>query len=160
MQHLKRNGRFLLRQVDSFSGIPKGYFCYTSFVHFAVLCSMFWKKKNKYRAPEIHEGNFKEEVMDASTPVVLDFWGERCSPCSVMSSIVDELAEEYQGRILVGKVQAALNPRLSQVFQIKSIPTFVIIKDGKVLERYQGIVPKPNFQEILDAHLDTTSPSS
>ncbi len=160
MQHLKRKDCFLQQQVESYDGIPKGYFCYISFVHFTVLCNMFWKKKDKFRAPEVHEGNFKEEVMESTIPVVLDFWGERCSPCSVMSSIVDELAEEYQGRILVAKVHAALNPRLSQVFQIKSIPTFVIMKDGKVLERYQGIVPKPNFQEILDAHLNTTNSSS
>ena len=111
---------------------------------------MFWKKKkDKFRATEVHEGNFKELVMDSDIPVVLDFWGERCTPCSVMSSIVDELAEEFDGKVRVTKVNAAMNPRLSQVFQIKGIPTFIIMKDGKAVQRFQGIVPKPNFQEIL-----------
>ena len=68
--------------------------------------------------------------------------------------IIDELAEEYEGRALVAKVNTEINPKLSQYFKIKSIPTLMFIHKGQLVERFQGLIPKPNLEEILEEYID------
>lgn len=115
---------------------------------------MFWrKKKPKFHASQVTDANFNELVTDAKAPVVLDFFASWCGPCKILGPFIDEMAEEYEGRALVAKVDVDANPSLVQHFKIKSMPTILYIHKGQVVERFQGLVPKPNLVEILDAYL-------
>ncbi|MCH2199571.1 MAG: thioredoxin [Flavobacteriales bacterium] len=117
---------------------------------------MFWKKKNrapKPKAMEITEANFKEIVAQNDHAVLIDFWASWCAPCRVMGPIIDELSAEYEGKVIIGKVNTEVSPRLSQVFQIRSIPSLLIFDKGQLVERYAGVVPKPNLEEILDGYV-------
>lgn len=115
--------------------------------------NMFWKRKPKFETPQITDTNFNEVVGGAKVPVLLDFYANWCGPCKVIGPIIDELAEEFDGRALVAKVNTEVNPGLSQHFSIKSIPTLVIIHQGKLVERFQGLIPKPNLEEILEEYI-------
>ncbi|MFT4762527.1 MAG: thioredoxin 1 [Paraglaciecola sp.] len=115
---------------------------------------MFWKKKPKYEVTQVTDINFNELVTNSTMPVLLDFYAHWCGPCKVIGPIIDELAEEYDGRALVAKVNTEENPQLSQHFKVKSIPTLLFIHQGKLVERYQGLVPKPNLEEILDGYIE------
>lgn len=114
---------------------------------------MFWKKKPKYHAPQITDTTFNEIVPTSEIPVLLDFYAEWCGPCKVLGPIIDELSEEYQDRALVAKVNTEHNPQLSAYFKVKSIPTIVVIHQNTVRERFQGLVPKPNLEEILEEYI-------
>lgn len=115
---------------------------------------MFWrKKKPKYQTPQITDANFNEIVIKSEIPVLLDFYANWCGPCKILGTIIDELAQEYEGRALVAKVNTEINPKLSRHFQIKSIPTLMFIHKGKLVERYQGLIPKPNLEEILEEYI-------
>jgi len=115
---------------------------------------MFWKKKKpKYNTTQVTDENFNELVSQSSIPVLLDFYADWCGPCKILGPIVDELAKEYEGRALVAKINTEVNRTLSQHFQIRSIPTMMVVVDNKVVERFQGLVPKPNLEEILDKYI-------
>lgn len=116
---------------------------------------MFWKKNKtpKYEAPQITDATFNEMVMEAKVPVLLDFYADWCGPCKVMGPIINELAEAYEGKALVAKINTEQNPKLSQHFKVKSIPTLLLINQGNLFERFQGVVPKPNLEEILDLYI-------
>lgn len=120
---------------------------------------MFWKKNKKevYHAPQVTDTNFNDVVATSEVPVLLDFYADWCGPCKVMGPIIDELSEEYQGKALVAKINTEVNPGLSQHFKIKSIPTLVIINKGHYQERFNGLVPKPNLEEILDEYIAGTN---
>ena len=112
---------------------------------------MFWKKKEKVLyAAVIDDNNFEELVAKSDLPVLIDFWAAWCGPCKVIGPIIEELAEEYQGRVLIGKVNVDQNPQLSGYFKIKSIPTLLFIKNGQLIERFSQLIPKPNLSEMLD----------
>jgi thioredoxin 1 len=111
---------------------------------------MFGRKKNKYHALEINKENFMEKVMETEKGVLLDFWAPWCGPCKVIGPIIDELAEEYEGRVVIGKVNVDQNPELSSVFKVKSIPNLVFIKNRTMIENIKGLVPKPNLQEMIE----------
>ena len=114
---------------------------------------MFWKRKPKYHTPQVTDDNFNELVVKSEMPVLLDFYADWCGPCKMLGPIIDELSEEYTGRALVAKVNTEINPMLSQHFKIKSIPTMMFINKGEVTERFQGLVPKPNLEEILEEYI-------
>lgn len=114
---------------------------------------MFWKKKPKYQTPQITDSNFNEVVMQSEVPVLLDFYADWCGPCKILGPVIDELAQEYEGKALIAKVNTETNPMLSQYFKIRSIPTIMFINKGTLLERYQGLIPKPNLEEILDMYI-------
>ncbi len=110
---------------------------------------MFWKKKKKITTPQLTDATFNEAVK-TDKGILLDFYADWCGPCKVMSPIIDELAEEYEDRVLIAKVDSEKNPNLSTHFRIKSIPTLIFIKNQKVIEVINGLVPKPNLQEMLE----------
>ena len=115
---------------------------------------MFWrKKKPKYQAPQVTDATFNELVAQSDIPVLLDFYADWCPPCKVLGPIVNELAQEYEGRAFVAKVNTELNPALSHHFKIRSIPTIMFFHKGQIVERFQGLVPKPNLEELLDKYI-------
>lgn len=121
---------------------------------------MFWKKKKpKYPTTQITDTNFNELVAQSDIPVLLDFYANWCGPCKILGPIIDELAEEYEGRALVAKVNTEVNPGLNQFFKIKSIPVMMIFHEGKLVERFKGLVPKPNLEEILDEYIQINNQS-
>ncbi len=96
----------------------------------------------------ITEKNFEAEVLKSDKPVLLDFWAAWCGPCRMVSPIVDEIGSEVAS-IKVGKVNVDENPELSQKFGVMSIPTLVVIRDGKVAQRVVGARSKAAIKEML-----------
>lgn len=111
---------------------------------------MFWKKKDKKGAIHITDDNFKEIVEGTDQGIVLDFYADWCGPCKIMSPLVDELALQYTDRAIIAKVNSEHNPKLSAFFKIKSIPTFVFVKDQKLIEVINGMIPQPNLAEMIE----------
>ncbi|MGM9619746.1 MAG: thioredoxin [Oscillospiraceae bacterium] len=100
--------------------------------------------------PAVHitKDNFREEVMDAGKPVLLDFWAPWCGPCRMVSPILDEIASEHSD-IKVGKVNVDEQPELAGRFRVMSIPTLVVMKDGKVVNQMVGARPKGQILTML-----------
>jgi len=111
---------------------------------------MFWNKKEKPKALQITDESFKEIVENTDKGILLDFYASWCGPCKVLSPIIDELADEFGDRVIIAKVDSETNPKLSAFFKIKSIPTMIFIKDQKLIEVINGLVPKPNLKEMIE----------
>lgn len=102
---------------------------------------------------EINDANFEELVLKSDVPVLLDFWAEWCSPCRMIAPVVEELAGEYEGKIKVGKVDVDSNPGISSKYQIRSIPSLVIFKNGEVDNQIIGAVPKGQIKDMMEKSL-------
>ncbi|MFY7734662.1 MAG: thioredoxin [Bacteroidia bacterium] len=104
-------------------------------------------------AVEINDANFEELVLKSSVPVLVDFWAEWCGPCRMVGPVVDELHKEYEGKALVGKVNVDFNPKIATDYGIMSIPALLYFKDGKLVDKQVGAVPKHILAGKLDAQL-------
>jgi thioredoxin 1 len=104
------------------------------------------------KAIEITDANF-EEVLKSDKPVLVDFWAEWCGPCKMIGPIVEELAGDYEGKAVIGKVDVDSNPSVAQALGIRSIPTLMFFKDGKLVDKQIGAVPKVILSQKLDAQL-------
>jgi len=100
----------------------------------------------------ITDANF-EEVLNSDQPVLVDFWAEWCGPCRMIGPIVEELAGEYDGKAVIGKVNVDENPNVSAKFGIRSIPTLLVFKGGEIVDKQIGAVPKGVLSQKLDAQL-------
>ena len=98
---------------------------------------------------KITRENFENEVMKSDIPVLIDFWAPWCGPCRMMGAIIEQLAEEYEGKAKVGKVNVDEEGELSQAFGVMSIPTIVLVKDGKVVKQAVGARPKAEVEAML-----------
>lgn len=98
---------------------------------------------------KITRENFENEVMKSNIPVLIDFWAPWCGPCRMMGPIIEQLAEEYEGKAKVGKVNVDEEVELSQAFGVMSIPTIVLVKDGKVLKQVVGVRQKAEVEAML-----------
>ncbi|MFN3402903.1 MAG: thioredoxin [Cytophagaceae bacterium] len=104
------------------------------------------------KAIEITDANF-DDVINTDKPVLVDFWAEWCGPCKMIGPVVEELASDFEGKAIVGKVDVDNNPNTSAKFGIRSIPTLLVIKNGKIVEKQVGAVPKSVLTQKLEAHL-------
>ena len=98
---------------------------------------------------KITRENFENEVMKSNIPVLIDFWAPWCGPCRMMGPIIEQLAEEYEGKAKVGKVNVDEEGELSQAFGGMSIPTIVLVKDGKIVKQAVGARPKTEVEAML-----------
>ncbi len=96
------------------------------------------------------ESNFDAEVLQSDIPVFVDFYADWCGPCKMMSPVIDKLAEEYEGKIKVGKVNVDENGDLAVKYGIMSIPNMVFFKNGEVADRVVGAIPKPAMKEKFE----------
>jgi thioredoxin 1 len=103
---------------------------------------------------ELSETNFDQEVLKATLPVLVDFWAVWCGPCKMIAPIVDELSVEYDGKLKIGKVDVDNHQQIAMQYGIRSIPTLLIFKDGKVVEQIVGAAPKKSLVEKLSKHLN------
>ena len=94
-------------------------------------------------------GSFEKEVMNSNIPVLIDFWAPWCGPCRMMGPVIEQRADEYEGKAKVGKVNVDEEGELSQAFGVMSIPTIVLIKDGKVVKQAVGARPKAEVEAML-----------
>ena len=99
---------------------------------------------------EITDSNFEEVVLKADKPVLVDFWAEWCGPCRMVGPVVEELSNEYEGRAVIGKVDVDNNPEVSMTFGIRNIPALLFFKDGEIVDKQIGAVPKSVLAEKLD----------
>ena len=102
----------------------------------------------------VDDSSFDQIVLQAETPVLVDFWAAWCAPCQMVAPIVDELAEEYSGRINFAKVDVDQNPKIATRYGIMSIPTLLIFKKGQPVSHIVGYRPKEELKQSLDAALD------
>ena len=103
---------------------------------------------------EITDANFAKEVEASDKPVLIDFWAVWCGPCRMLTPIVEELATEYEGKAIIGKVDVDNNQMIATKFGIRSIPTLLIFKGGKVVDQIVGAVPKNMIVDKLNSHLN------
>ena len=107
------------------------------------------------KAIEITDANF-EEVIASDKPVLVDFWAEWCGPCKMIGPVVEELAGEYEGKAVIGKVDVDSNPAVSAKFGIRSIPTLLVFKGGEIVDKQIGAVPKSVLAQKLDAQVEAS----
>ena len=96
------------------------------------------------------KNNFRDEVLNSDIPVLVDFWATWCGPCRMVAPIVEEIADEYDGRIKVGKVNVDEEPELAMQFRVASIPTLMVFKNGQLVNTAVGYRPKADILELLD----------
>jgi thioredoxin 1 len=101
-------------------------------------------------AVEINSTNWQGEVVESDIPVLIDFWAEWCGPCKALGPIIDELAGDYAGKIKVGKVDVDAEPGLAGQFGVMSIPMIALFKDGELVERAVGMMPKDRLASTLN----------
>jgi len=105
-------------------------------------------------ALEITDANFDAEVAKSDKPVLIDFWAVWCGPCKMIAPIVEEVSKEYDGKFKVGKMDIDNNPNTAMKYGIRSIPTLLIFKDGKVVDQIVGAVPKGTITSKMETFLN------
>jgi len=103
------------------------------------------------------DDNWKAEVLDAEGPVLVDFWAEWCPPCRMIAPSIEALATAYSGRAKVGKLNVDENPAVAQTFGIRSIPTLLVFKGGRVVDQQIGAVPQPRIAAMIEQQLDAVA---
>ena len=104
-------------------------------------------------ALEITDATFDEVVLKSDKPVLVDFWAARCGPCRMVGPIVEELATEYEGKAVVGKVDVDANQEFAAKYGVRNIPTVLLFKGGEVVEKQVGVAPKATYVQKIDAHI-------
>lgn len=104
-------------------------------------------------AQQVNDSNFEQIVLKSDKPVLVDFWAEWCGPCRAIGPVIEELSKEYEGKAVIVKLNTDENPITPTNFGIRSIPTLLFFKNGQLVDKLIGAVPKPNIKAKLDALL-------
>ncbi len=102
---------------------------------------------------EFTDDNFESEVLGSDKLTIVDLWAEWCGPCKQMNPVVEQLAQEYEGRAVIGKLNVDDNPKIPMEYNVRGIPTFLFFKNGKLVDRIVGSRPKKDFAEKIDTLL-------
>ncbi len=98
----------------------------------------------------VSEDNFESQVVKGNQPALVDFWADWCQPCKMLAPIVEELADEYKDKVLVGKLNVDDNPSIATQFGIRGIPTLLLFKDGQVVQQMVGVKSKAEIKKLID----------
>ncbi|MGK7952459.1 MAG: thioredoxin [Xenococcaceae cyanobacterium] len=101
----------------------------------------------------VTDSSFKEDVLDSEVPVLVDFWAPWCGPCRMVAPVVEEIAEQYEGKVKVVKLNTDENPQVASQYGIRSIPTLMIFKGGQRVDMVVGAVPKTTLANTLEKYL-------
>ena len=104
-------------------------------------------------ALQITDASFDEVVLKSDKPVLVDFWATWCGSCRMLDPVIEELATEYEGRVVVGKVDVDNNQEFAAKYGVRNIPTVLVFKDGEVVGRQVGVAPKKTYTDALDSLL-------
>ncbi len=102
---------------------------------------------------EFTDDNFDAEVLQSSTPVLVDFWATWCAPCKAIAPVIDQLADTHDGKIKIGKVNVDENPAIPGQYGVRGIPTLILFKDGQIVDQLVGAVPKNQLEGLLQKAL-------
>lgn len=141
--------------IQAYSGIKTNYgtiiLCLSLIEYFCTTKVLTLKETRM--ALEFTDGNFQDEVLNSSTPVLVDFWAVWCGPCRMIAPIVEELSTELDGKVKIGKMNVDENREVPAQFGIRSIPTLLIFKNGEVVDKLVGAVPKNMITSKLEAQM-------
>lgn len=99
---------------------------------------------------QLQDSNFKNEVLEANVPVLVDFWAPWCGPCKMIAPVIEELANDFQGKVKIGKLNVDENGKTAGNYGVMSIPTMILFKNGEEVKRLVGFMPKANIAEALN----------
>lgn len=100
-------------------------------------------------AVQVTDSNFEAEILKSEIPALIDFWAPWCGPCRAMGPVIDELAAEYEGQVLIAKMNVDENPATPSKYGIRAIPTIILFKDGEVVEQITGAVSKSSIKDMI-----------
>lgn len=101
----------------------------------------------------VTEKNFEEEVVAAEVPVIVDFWADWCMPCKMIAPVLDELDKEYDGKLKIAKLDVDDQPALAHQYNVVSIPTLLVFKDGEMVKQHVGAAPKETLRDLVSEYL-------
>lgn len=102
---------------------------------------------------EITTDNFETEVINSDVPVLIDFWADWCMPCKMVAPVLEEISRDYDGKLKIGKLDVDAHGELAMKFNVQSIPTLLLIKNGEEVGRKIGAVPRPSIEELFKEHV-------